>query len=174
MFVKRCSLFSVIMVSIFLFTYSAHPATKDEIESLKGLTGVLVLVEEFRNEIKKELPFDENQIRVDVELKLRTAGIKVFSKEEMLKTPRLAYLYINLDRHRITEMPMFYFSIAINLRQWVYLKRNPNIHLTGTTWYIHSMGTVGEDRTSQIREAIKDDIDIFINDYLSVNPKGGK
>jgi hypothetical protein len=170
MVVKRCLLVLAVMGLTFLFTPTAHPASKYAIESLRGLTGVNVLVEDLPTEIKKELPFDENQISVDVELKLRMAGIKVLSEEERIKTPGMPYLYVNQYIKRLLNMPIFYFHIKIGLKQMVYLERNPNISSIGTTWETGTTGFVGEDVVSKIRDIIKDYLDIFINDYLSVNP----
>jgi len=174
MVVKRCLLVLVIMGLTFLFTSTAHPATKSEIASLRGLTGVRVAVEDLRTEIKKDLPFDEDQIRVDVELELTMAGIKVLSEEERIKTPGNPHLYVNLTIKRLLNMPIFYFDIEIDLRQGVYLDRNPNINLIGTTWETGVTGVIGNDKVSEIRNVIKDKLDIFIDDYLSVNPKGEK
>ena len=158
----------------FLFTPTAYPTTKLEIESLRGLTGVGVIVEDLPNGIKRELPFDENEIRMDVELKLRMAGIKVFSDKEYLKTPGAPFLYVVLNIGQMSNMPIFYFNIGIYVRQAVYLKRNPNIQMLGATWETSVIGAIWKDLASQIRDNIKDLLDEFINDYLSVNPKGGK
>jgi len=173
MIAKRCLLVLAIMGLTFLFIPPAHPALELEIETLRGLTEMCVLVEYLDKEIKRELPFDENQIRVDVELKLRTAGIKVLSKDQWRITSGMPYLYVILDIRRLPNMPMFYFSIDIHLVQLVYLERNHNILAPSRTWICAGMGCAEKNNTSKIRNHLKDTLDIFINDYLSVNPKGG-
>jgi len=158
----------------FLFTPIVHPADKSEIESLRGLGGVFVAVEKLDNETKGELPFDENQIRVDIELKLRIAEIKVFSKEESSKTPGSPCLYVNLNALLVPEIDTIYYALNIFLEQTAYLSQNSNIHPSAMTWWSGSVGAVGKNWASKIRDSIKEKIDKFINDYLSVNPKGGK
>ena len=171
---KRCLLVLVVMGLTFLFTPTVHTADKGEIESLRGLTGVFVAVEKLDNEIKGELPFDENQIRVDIELKLRIAEIKIFSKEESSKTPGSPCLYVNLNALLVPEIDTIYYALNIYLEQTVYLERNLKRHPSAMTWWSGSVGAVGKNWASKIRDSIKEKIDKFINDYLSVNPKGGK
>ena len=66
------------------------------------------------------------------------------------------------------------YGVRTDLLQEVTLKRNPNIQITAITWSRETIGTVGEVKISQIRTLLKDLIDEFINDYLSVNPTIGK
>jgi hypothetical protein len=65
-------------------------------------------------------------------------------------------------------------GIRADLSQEVILERNPNIQISAITWSRGKIGTVGEANLSQIRTSLKDLIDGFINDYLSVNPTKGK
>jgi len=171
---KRCLLALVSMGLTFLFTPTVYPADKSEIESLRGLTGVFVAVEKLDNEIKRELPFDEDQIRADVELKLRMAEIKVFSKEKRFESPGSPCLYVNLNALLVPEIDTIYYALNISLEQAVYLERNLKRHPSAVTWWSGSVGAVGKNWASKIRDSIKDKIDRFINDHLSVNPKGGK
>ena len=171
---KRCLLALVVMGVTLLFTPTVHPADKNEIESLRELRGVFVVVEKLDNEIKGELPFDENQIRADIELKLRMVEIKVFSKEESSKIPGSPCLYVNLNALLVPEIDTIYYALNIFLEQTASLSRNSNIHPSAMTWWSGSVGAVGKSWASKIRDSIQDKIDRFINDYLSVNPKGGK
>ena len=169
---KRGLLFLAVMgLAHLLFTLPAHPTELEmQRETLRGLTGLYVYVDILGN--TKDL-FDIDAIRVDAELKLRMAGIKVLSTKE-IKPPGTPYLLVRLIIRRTPDLPSFYYSANVWLVQSVYLERNPSIHLSGLTWVVSRLGYVGEEHLSMIRDRIKDQIDIFINDYLSVNPKGGK
>jgi hypothetical protein len=173
---KNFLLAIAITVFIFLFTPPTHHSDELGKQSLEGLTDVFVLVSVGPDMIKRELPFDENKIRVDAELKLRMAGIKVLSEGESVKG--MGRLYINLvitPTRILKEMPMLSFRVKIFLDQMVSSERKPKgSPFPGTTWVAEKTGIVRESNVSQIRDAIKDQLDIFINDYLSVNPKGGK
>jgi hypothetical protein len=170
MIFKRWLSILAVMGLVFLFTSTANPAPQSEIESLRGLEGVYVFVEELNKETKRELPFDENQIRADAELKLRTAGIKVLTRNEFFNTSG-SYLYLQLTVGSLPMLSGFYYNINVNLRQQVILKRSSR-SLYGTTWDTNYAGFVSRSVASSIRDAIKARVDEFVNDYLSVNPNG--
>jgi hypothetical protein len=178
MIAKRCLLVLAVMGLTFLFTPTAHPASEYTVESLRGLTGVGVSVESFSSEVKDKLPFDKNQIRADVELKLRKAGIKVLSDEERFNTPGMPFLYVRVQIIETSDvlpdlLPVFGYNITVQLHQQVYLARNFEL-LFGTTWEKSVTGAVNIRNVSTTRDRIKDFLDQFISDYLLVNPKGGK
>jgi len=61
------------------------------------------------------------------------------------------------------------------VQKLVNLRRDPKIKdILAITWSAGSYGTVGQDNLGTIRTEIKGLIDVFINDFLSVNPKGEK
>jgi hypothetical protein len=178
MIAKRCLLVLAVMGLTFLFTPTAHPASEYTVESLRGLTGVGVLVESFSSEVKDKLPFDKNQIRVDVELKLRMAGIKVLSDEERFNTPGMPFLYVRVYIGETSDLlpdlpPVFGYNITVQLHQQVYLARNSEL-LFGTTWEKSVTGAVNIKNVSITRDRIRNFLDQFIYDYFLVNPKGGK
>jgi len=174
MTVKRCFLVLTVMGLTFLFTLTAHPTSEYTVESLRGLAGVGVSVESFSSEVKDKLPFDKNQIRVDVELKLRMAGIKVLSDEERFNSPGMPFLYVRVYIREIPDLlPVLGYNITVQLHQQVYLARNFEL-LFGTTWEKSVTGAVNIKNVSITRDRIRNFLDQFIYDYFLVNPKGGK
>lgn len=167
----------VVLLSVFLvfliFGSFVHSGDKDELESLRGLKGIYVLIENLPADIEEKGGLTKDQIRTDIELKLRLAGIKVVSREERSTIPGWPCLYVNINpMKRKTELVVY--AIQTELSQEVFLERNPNIQIKAITWSRGMIGTVGEAKLSQIRTSLKDLIDEFINDYLSVNPTKGK
>ena len=68
-----------------------------------------------------------------------------------------------------SETDPFIFCATISLIQQAYLSRNPNVRMLATTW---SKVGVGIADFELIRKHIKENLmDVFLNDYLSVNPK---
>ena len=61
----------------------------DQHESLHGLKGINILVES-PNKYTRALGITRQQLRTDVEVKLRSAGIPILS-------PSRGYLYVNLN-----------------------------------------------------------------------------
>jgi hypothetical protein len=141
--------------------------------SLKGLQEIFVLIEELSPAFK-ELGLTEYQLRTDVELKLRMAGIKVVSEKD--KVPGTPFLYVKTWGERSKNLPdSFSILFVIELQQKVFLFRIPNSLLWAPTWSLTQWGLIPDREFSQrIRATVKDSIDMFINAYLSVNPKGEK
>ncbi len=165
-------MYKILMVLFLLIPSSVLAQTDSEVESLKGLKGVNVLVEVLNPDIEADGLSIDN-IQTDVELKLRLAGIKVLTRQEMLKEPGSPYLYVNVNSHKI-ESGTYSFNIMVSLKQGVYLECDSSIRIFGvTTWNNATIGGVTrlQNVSNFIRDGIKDFVDEFINDYLSVNPK---
>jgi hypothetical protein len=128
-----------------------------------------VVVENLDNPDAEKDGLTRDQIQTDVELHLRLAGIKVLTMEQRQATPGMPYLYVNLNTVKNRET--YSFSIEITLRQRVNLRRDPNISVAAATWDVRRIGTVGSADLNHVRDDIKDDVDKFINAWLSVNPK---
>jgi len=160
----------VAMTLTLLLTVPAHTASKDQIKSFEGITGMEVEVARLDEDIKEKIKLDENQIRVDTELKLRMAGIKVLSREEG-SSAQEPFLYVNVSVDKPGDSPIFYYSIRIEFWQIVYLEQKPILRLFAPTWQTSRIGSSGKYHApEEIRNRVKDELDKFINDYLSVNP----
>jgi hypothetical protein len=156
---------------------AASAATAEDNESsrrsLKGLKGVHVAVENLSAEVERD-GLNETSIQTDVELKLRQAGIRVLTAAEMFAAPGRPILFINVNpKSDARGVGVLYaFFIDVELRQSVQLDRDPSIWPgTAATWNVASIGTVGRSNLRELRDIIKDQVDQFINAYLSVNPK---
>ena len=146
-------------------------------ESLKGLPGVRVAVERFRSSTESA-GFDRQVFHTDVELRLRMAGIAASENKDW---PML-YLNVNaLDRQKNERGA---YSIGLELIQPVLLYSQLRSDLTktledatkaaiitATTW---TSGSLGFGSIVSVRDAVKDAVDRFINDWLAVNPIDGK
>jgi len=139
--------------------------------TLKGLTGVGVLVEKLPAELEKE-GLHRDQIQKDVEAKLKKAGIKVYSREECSKIPGEPYLYINLNVNVAkTESDIYPYTIDIMLIQKVSLIRDPHRVAYAVTWSTGGVGSVTKSIVSQLRENVAEVVEIFIRRFLAENPK---
>jgi len=135
-------------------------------ETLKGLTGVAVLVEGMPEDAKRA-GFDKAVFQTDVELKLRMAGIKIVTEQEEPDSPGHPYLYVNVDALHKGTGQIHAYRIDVGLRQLVRLDRNGSLAIA-QTW---SNGMVGFGDLQAARGKLSDHLDIFVNAWLSVNPK---
>jgi hypothetical protein len=138
--------------------------SKHSIASLKGMSTLFVVVEQLPDGAMV-LGLTAETIQTDVQLKLRVAGIRVVAREEGTKLPGGPYVYIALNLTNNAQAA----SINIELRQNARLEPNGQFVLGVTTW---NVGDIISNPTAQsIRDNIKDGVDLFLNVWLSVNPK---
>jgi hypothetical protein len=151
-------------------------------ESLRGLKEVQILIEALRPDIEED-GLKISQIQTDVELKLRLAGINIYTETPITLRKMFLhfemgapYLYVNVNSNK-NVLGFYSVNISVALKQNVYLPREmkddiKKVHLSTITWVRESLGSAREAEVANyVRDIIKDKVDEFINDYLSVNPK---
>lgn len=104
---------------------SGHCADDEQTrETLRGLSGVAVLIEELTREAE-QAGLTRTQLQTGVELRLRQAGIPVLTEQEWLRTPGRPFLYIRVGTFMSREMGgVFAFHIAVELHQRVTVEQN--------------------------------------------------
>jgi hypothetical protein len=137
-------------------------------KALAGLKGVYVLIEVLNPQAER-LGLTKDQIKTDVELRLLKAGVRVLTEEEQRITPGKPSLYVNINTHIEKDLAVIPLSIRIDLNEIVTLATG--IKTIGTIWHTGSVGVVGKKSIKKIRDAVNQDIDRFINDYLAANRK---
>jgi hypothetical protein len=143
-------------------------------DSLEGLKGVEVIVEELKPELE-DFNLTAGQIQKEVEGKLQNAGIQLLSKEENEKIQplRKPYLYIKVNSYKLAwRRSGFAFCIDIALNQQVKLHGNPELKKTifySPTWYKSEVGGVTGKDISEIIEVVKTLTEKFIRAYQAAN-----
>lgn len=171
----------VVAVVVIPTVWSAGQATKSipqvkyaykQRDTLRGLEGVQVIVE-------RPIPGAEGDgltkqaLQTAVELQLRQQGIKVLSQEESLLTPGWPYLNVSVTLVGI-DKPIVAATISVQLKQGVFLRRAPSVTCTAATWDRAGTVIVGRYNLRTLRDDINDLVAMFINDYLTANPKDDK
>ena len=140
-------------------------------QTLRGLQGVKVLVEELSSDIER-LGLTKNQLAADTEAKLRKAGIKVLTQEECLQTPGEPYLYVNININ--TGKPgddKYSYSIDIGVIQNVLLQRDTRVKSYSVTWSTGGVGVIEKEFVGRLRASVDEVVNIFVSAFYSVNPK---
>jgi hypothetical protein len=144
-------------------------------ESLAGLKGVEVLVEELNADLEN---FNLELIRIqgDVEAKLRAAGIQVLSREENEKAQptRKPYLYIKINTSRLpSKREAVAYHIAIGLNQQVTIRGQGNVKncCFAPTWYTGTLGAATRKTAQEILDGIQELTEKFIHAYGKANRK---
>lgn len=136
-------------------------------DTLVGLQGVHVVVEEMRPEAEK-YGLSEQSLQTDVELRLRQYGVRVFSQEESMRTPGRPWLYVNVNP--LMSETIAAVSISITIKEDTFLQRNKATVVKAATWSTGSVALLGLGRLNTLREDVRDKVDQFINDYYAANP----
>lgn len=138
------------------------------VNALKGIKGIIVIVEDLDSNATA-LGLDTNTIRTDVELKLRLAGISIVPKPTAESSPA-SKVQAALTPFIDVQVVVLGGTVVVrvNVSQGVKVLQN-GCMTVAATW---DKVNIGLNPTADgIRGAIKDDVDAFLNDWLSVNPK---
>jgi hypothetical protein len=157
----------ILAVVAFLLFCSATSAqnVEDRRRSLKGIVGFYVSIDNLDSAVEKE-GLTTNQIRSDIELRLKTAGIQVLTKEQASQIPGKPQLRIDLMI--AGKQGLYPYALDIASHQMVRLDRDPSIIVDATTW---SIGSAGISDLAGIRDMVRENMDEFIKAWQTVNPK---
>jgi len=171
---SRIVIFSAIVFLMFGFNSIAQGIdTELTRQTISGLPGVNVMVEEMQPNIKRyaqKAGIMKEQIQKDIEMKLTSAGIKVLAWNDWLKTPGRPVLYVNINTHEY-EKYWYAYDIKIELKQIVLLEANPKIKTLASTWSIDMTGVANIGTLSAIRNNVRTMTDRFIAAFQNANSK---
>jgi hypothetical protein len=166
------SAFSLMAFAVFSVS-PVEAEVGDSRKTLKGIQSMDVLIEigtlDSHKERVEKAGLTVEQLRTDVELKLRLAGIKIDPAAD-------DFLYINVSillGETVSGRPTgdYMFNVDVGFRQMVRLARDPSISALAETWLIGHIATAQGNPKDRCREKVRDLVDNFVNAYLSVNPK---
>jgi hypothetical protein len=156
---------SLLNLSSFVMAYDSKVSR----QSLRGLKGIYVFVENLDPQIEKD-GLTKNSIKRDVEMMLRKAKIKTLSKGEWFDVTGSPYLYVNANVLKLPDTKEYIYSISIALKQNVYPVREAIEILGAATWSVG--GIIGiTPSLDKIRASVREQVNKFIKTYLSVNPR---
>ena len=160
---RRLAISATLILATICVVHAQTPNYKT-IRAMKGINQVGVLVENLSDGADK-LGLTMDSIRTDVELKLRLAGMRVLPKEEQGQ-PGTDILYVVVlisDRAEAAH-------VAIKLSQDAFLYKSRDLFIPGVvTWEDAVLITL--PTRPGIRETLKDEVDKFLNLWLTINPR---
>ena len=111
----------------------------------------------------------KSSIRTDVELALRKAEIEVITNEESLQTDSKAFLAVEISALQGSGPAenIVAYSISIRVNQVATLTTGEE-HPVWTYETPGSTGLAGKQRVGYIERSLMDQVEVFINDWLSV------
>ena len=146
-----------------------HAATPSEVRSLRGLPGVEVVVENLTEDLQA-LGLSGEQLRGEVESRLRESGIRVLTSDD--RAPGRPWLYFRVLALKSSNVPLVSFFVTVQLRQDVTLDRNPDFHVGASTWDLRAGGLAGVSAiVSALHTTTQDLVDRFSADFLTANTR---
>jgi len=138
--------------------------------SLTEIKALCVFVQGVTEETK-ETGLTEKQIKRDVELKLKRAGIRVVSEEECSELAGSPVLYVNISARKRKQTAAFVYHVNIGLLQKVSLVRSPKIRIMSITWTKGQLGHCpAKSFVKSAQQTVGYLIERFLNDYRTANP----
>jgi len=132
---------------------------------------VSVLVEYLPDDIERE-GLDREQLKRDIEGRLREAGLRILSITEIATSPGAPYVYVAVYGITGPTVNGTAYAVVFTLRQLVQLSRNPAIELFATTWEGSARpSSLSAPQVLDVRNRITDAVERFIIDYQAVNLK---
>ena len=143
----------------------SHSLTLEQMP-LSGLKAIFVSVADINPEVER-LGLTKNQIKTDVELRLRKAGVRVLTEKEWLGTPAMPYIAVMVNV--VISGDHYACSGTVALKEAVTLDNG--FKTIGAIWDTGYTGAGRKENIRKIRESVGDLVDKFINDFLAANPK---
>ena len=139
-----------------------------EVKSLKGLSGVCVVVESLAPDISRD-GLSADFLRKTVSSRLSVGGVSLLT-EDQLSQPGAAIFYVSITSVK-NDLGLYACNVHAEVIQAAALSRDPKILTPATTWTSGSVGIVGAANVKQLADTVAGIADEFVKDFLSVNSK---
>jgi hypothetical protein len=160
------SLSLLLLLSMPLETAYSQMAFGEGKDSLRGLQGVGVVASARTGPGGKVSASEE--LRTEVEQRLRKWGIRVLNRDEVLQSPGLPILDVGMVVYPLDQgIQGFLYQISIECLQTVVLKRDPSVEVYARTWYSKRPFGITTDPEAVQKEVVEL-VDGFAEDYLAV------
>ena len=149
----------------------ADAATPEQRESLRGLQGVEVVIEDIKSDAQAD-GLSQEALRAAVELILRSRGIRVLTPSERSAMPSKPYLYVHVGTDK-NSLGQYAFNARVELHQAVSLVHRPQHIVLAPTWSTpDKFRTVGQQTMRMwIINSIEPLVREFVDDFRAVNPR---
>lgn len=145
-----------------------NPADEIQTSNLKGLKAVGVIVAELdanlgRNGLTKE------QIKADVEMRLKESGIGVLSGKERLRSPGQPYLYIAIESICASTTNVCTVSVAVRVIESIQADRDSAVRANASIWEKDVLTMLEKKHLDKVRGIVNAFVDQFKTAFRSAN-----
>jgi len=170
---RKTILLLTCLLAAFANTQAQTVAQSSDPETLQGLKGVRLVVMLGRAEAleAERRPILQKLLQEDAEAKFAKADIPLLKFAQDLENASGSptfFLWVTLDKPNGHVFPVVTKS---NLLQKARLSRDSSVELSVSTWESGSIGVYDIKDWDELRRQVGSQIDEFIKDYLTANPK---
>ena len=152
---------------IFSTSTFAQTFTHDQRQTLRDLSRVLLVVEFAQASVEID-GLNRTELEIEIATRLRAGGVRLMNETTWSRTPGVPYLYVLINTVK-SDLGFYSYNAEVKLNQEVIMVRNRELSNMSTTWETTSLGFIGVNRIGSLRQEILELVDIFIEDYKSVN-----
>jgi hypothetical protein len=137
-------------------------------DTLRGLTGVEVLVEGLQPELLQG-GLTMAAIRADVERRLREGGISVYASQSANPSLAKAYLYVHLNALPLAQDAGYAIAVQVHLRQTLRSPVTGSNIVNAMTWDAQNVLGVPASALQTVRAEVLMFVDQFVEDWAAVH-----
>lgn len=162
----RVSVVSLLMPLLFAAGASAQLFVATGRDTLRGLPGVEVVVEDVPAELPAELT--TTALHAAVEQRLRAGGITVYATQAANPSDAKAYVYVHLNALSLPGQ-LNAVAIQVHLRQTVRSAVTKSNIVNAMTWDEHTVAAATSAEGAQLRDLVLEMVDHFVDDWRAVH-----
>jgi len=148
---------------------SVARAQDPSLASLRGIVAVAVQIDKLGPDAE-ESGFDQPSLQTAVEGRLRKAGIRIYSAQELKKDARSPILHLKVTVHRDYSYRTYGIHALLSLSQTVYVK-DLEMATMAITWSKGYLITATPEKVADAKRDIEDMADSFAADLLAARKK---
>ena len=138
-------------------------------ETLRGLPGVRLIVEKIDAEVERD-GLTTDLVRTTAETRLRTAGIRRLSKDEVTMTQGRPTIQILVHTARADTLYAYCVEVSV-WQEMVPIHRQTSMPVWVRSWVTeHVVGIKSHKNIHVLKTTVEGLVDEFIRAYVDVNP----
>jgi hypothetical protein len=139
--------------SLMISTYSFSQGDQAEMNTLKGLKGIGVSVEDIDADAAAD-GLNKQKLLTVITQKLKKSGVKVLTDQEVGTISGQPKLVLSINSTK-QPGPIYLFTATLDLTQIVLLERNPGLTAVSPTWTVLTTGgALPEDLPANVQAAL--------------------
>ena len=163
----RLALGSLLIFLLFAVDARAQLFITTGRDTLRGLPGVEVLVEELPSELLQP-ELTTAAVRMAVEQRLRAGGVTVYATQAANPSAAKGYVYVHLSAVAVPGQ-LHAVSIQVHLRQTVQSVVTGSNVVNAMTWEHHTVAVATDAQRAELRDLVLEMVDQFVADWRAVH-----